>query len=88
MCNRPWALKQRILDDCGHLSNEDSAYAMSQLIGDKTKHIYLAHLSQEANLPDLAMMTVRHVLREENINLDCLNLYMTYPMQPSKVIQL
>ena len=67
MCNRPWSLKQRILDDCGHLSNEDSAYALSQLIGDKTRHIYLAHLSQDANLPDLAEMTVRHILKEENV---------------------
>ena len=88
MCNRPWSLKQRILDDCGHLSNEDSAYAMSQLIGEKTKHIYLAHLSQEANLPDLAEMTVRHILKEENIDLNKLNLHMTYAMHPSKVIKL
>ena len=88
MCNRPWSLKQRILDDCGHLSNEDSAYAMSQLIGEKTKHIYLAHLSQDANLPDLAEMTVRHILKEENVDLSKLNLHMTYAMHPSKVITL
>lgn len=88
MCNRPWSLKQRILDDCGHLSNEDSAYAMSQLIGEKTKHIYLAHLSQDANLPDLAEMTVRHILKEENVDLSKLNLHMTYAMYPSKVITL
>lgn len=88
MCNRPWSLKQRILDDCGHLSNEDSAYALSQLIGDKTRHIYLAHLSQDANLPDLAEMTVRHILKEENVDMNKLNLHMTYPMNPSKVIKL
>ena len=74
--------------DCGHLSNEDSAYAMSQLIGEKTKHIYLAHLSQDANLPDLAEMTVRHILKEENVDLSKLNLHMTYAMHPSKVITL
>ncbi len=88
MCNRPWSLKQRILDECGHLSNEDSAYALSQLIGDKTRHIYLAHLSQDANLPDLAEMTVRHILKEENVDMNKLNLHMTYPMNPSKVIKL
>ena len=73
---------------CGHISNEDSAYALSQLIGDKTRHIYLAHLSQDANLPDLAEMTVRHILKEENVDMNKLNLHMTYPMNPSKVIKL
>lgn len=88
MCDRPWILKQRILSDCGHLSNEDSAYALSQLVGDKTKHVYLAHLSQDANLPDLAEMTVRYILKEEKVDVNKLNLHMTYPMQPSKVIEL
>ena len=61
---------------------------LSQLIGDKTRHIYLAHLSQDANLPDLAEMTVRHILKEENVDMNKLNLHMTYPMNPSKVIKL
>ena len=50
--------------------------------------IYLAHLSQDANLPDLAEMTVRHILKEENVDLSKLNLHMTYAMHPSKVITL
>ena len=62
--------------------------ALSQLIGDKTRHIYFAHLSQVANLPDLAEMTVRHILKEENVDMNKLNLHMTYPMNPSKVIKL
>ncbi|MCL1950010.1 MAG: MBL fold metallo-hydrolase [Turicibacter sp.] len=88
MCDRPWMLKQRILSDVGHLSNEDAAYALSQLIGDRTKHIFLAHLSQDANLPDLAMMTVEFILKEEKVNLDRLKLHMTYPLAPSNVVQL
>ena len=60
--------------------------ALSQLIGDKTRHIYLAHLSQDANLPDLAEMTVRHILKEENVDMNKLNLHMTYPMNPSKAV--
>ena len=88
MCDRPWMLKQRILSDVGHLSNEDAAYALSQLIGDRTKHIYLAHLSEVANLPDLALMTVEFILKEEQVNLERLNIHMTYPLAPSKVIEI
>ncbi|MGL4373945.1 MAG: MBL fold metallo-hydrolase [Turicibacter sp.] len=86
MCDRPWQLKQRILSDCGHLSNEDSAYALSKMIGEKTKHVYMAHLSQDANLPDLAEMTVKYILKEQNVNMNKVGLHMTYAMHPSKVV--
>ena len=88
MCDRPWLLKQRILSDVGHLSNEDAAYALSQLISDRTQHIFLAHLSQDANLPDLALMTVEFILKEEQIDLERLNLHMTYPLAPSTVVEI
>jgi len=87
-CNRPWSLKHRILSDTGHLSNEDSAYALSQMAGLKTRHVFLAHISQEANLPDLALMTMRYILEEKKIDLKRLKLHMTYPLQPSNVINL
>ncbi len=87
-CNRPWSLKQRILSDYGHLSNEDSAYALSEMIGERTKHVYMAHLSQEANMPDLAHMTLKHILRERSVDLNQVGLHMTYAMHPSNVITL
>ena len=43
----PWSLKQRILSDKGHLSNEDGAGTMIRTIGNRTKKIYLGHLSKE-----------------------------------------
>mgnify|MGYP000628051303 CR=1 FL=1 len=54
---RPWMLKRRILDDQGHLSNEDSANLLLDLIGDRTKTIILAHLSEDCNLPSVALDT-------------------------------
>ncbi|HEL1018402.1 TPA: MBL fold metallo-hydrolase [Streptococcus equi subsp. zooepidemicus] len=54
----PWSLKQRILSDLGHLSNEDGAGAMIRSLGNKTKKIYLGHLSQENNIKELAHMTM------------------------------
>lgn len=54
---RPWLLKRRILDDQGHLSNEDSANLLADLVGDKTKLIILAHLSDDCNMPIIAKET-------------------------------
>jgi len=55
--NRPWMLKRRILDDTGHLSNEDSAKLLTDIIGDQTKTIILAHISEDCNLDAIAKET-------------------------------
>ncbi|AQP54299.1 MBL fold metallo-hydrolase [Vagococcus penaei] len=64
----PWGTKQRILSDRGHLSNEDGALAAIDVIGDKTKRIYLGHLSRENNLKELAHMTMTDTLRQHEFN--------------------
>ncbi|HEO3419767.1 TPA: MBL fold metallo-hydrolase [Streptococcus agalactiae] len=58
----PWTLKQRILSDKGHLSNEDCSETMIRTIGNRTKHIYLGHLSKENNIKELAHMTMENNL--------------------------
>jgi phosphoribosyl 1,2-cyclic phosphodiesterase len=58
----PWNLKQRILSDQGHLSNEDGAETMIRTIGNRTKKIYLGHLSKENNIVELAHMTMENQL--------------------------
>ena len=63
----PYHIKQRILSDKGHLSNEDSSYYLSRFIGDNTKVVILAHLSQENNNPDIALNTLKNCLIENNI---------------------
>lgn len=55
----PYYLKQRILGDRGHLSNESSGRLLCRLLHDKLKHIVLGHLSAENNLAELAYETVR-----------------------------
>ena len=55
----PYQLKRRILGDKGHLSNEKSGELLCRLLNDKMKGIFLGHLSQENNLPELAYETVR-----------------------------
>ncbi len=60
----PYHLKQRILGDKGHLSNKDSAYYLSQFASEKTKHIILAHLSEENNSPETALNTYKEAFEK------------------------
>jgi len=55
----PYYLKQRILGDRGHLSNENSGRLLSRILHDKLQTIILGHLSKENNLPELAYEAVR-----------------------------
>ncbi|MED3661639.1 MBL fold metallo-hydrolase [Ureibacillus sp. FSL K6-8385] len=63
----PWSIKRRILSDVGHVSNEDAAVAMSEVVEEKPTHIYLSHLSKENNMKELARMTVKQVLASYGI---------------------
>ena len=67
---RPLFLKNRIFGDKGHLNNEYSAHVMAQVIGENTKEICLAHLSQEANTKEMALDTYQRVFDEEHIYFD------------------
>ena len=58
----PYYLKQRILGDRGHLSNDTCADLISKLFTRKIKHIFLAHLSKENNYEELAYETVSYEL--------------------------
>ena len=55
----PYYLKQRILGDRGHLSNELSGQLLSQVLHDNFKGVILGHLSKENNYEQLAYETVR-----------------------------
>ena len=58
----PYPLKQRILGDYGHLSNEAGGALIRELLNEHVKEIRLGHLSKENNFPELAMMTVKQEL--------------------------
>ena len=60
----PYFLKKRILGMQGHLSNEQSAEVQANVISDKTKHILLAHLSQDNNVPEMALAESKKALKK------------------------
>lgn len=65
----PYILKQRILSDVGHLSNDDAGKAIVELMGSKYMTIFLGHLSEQNNYPELAYATVSSILAENRINI-------------------
>lgn len=84
----PWKLQQRILSDRGHVSNSDAAYAMSEVIGEQTKRIYMAHLSRENNYKELARMTVEQILQQQDCSVGHqFFLYDTDPEIPTELVQ-
>jgi phosphoribosyl 1,2-cyclic phosphodiesterase len=63
---RPWSLKQRVLSRHGHLSNEACMALFRQVVHSKTKHVILAHASQDCNRYELVESSVRQCLADLN----------------------
>lgn len=60
----PLYLKERILSQNGHLSNNACGEQVRKLVAQGTTHIVLGHLSQDNNRPDIAYSTVQSYLTE------------------------
>lgn len=58
----PTSLKQRVGGRYGHLNNEQAATLLSHLDNSSLQHIVAAHLSQQNNLPALAVAALSRVL--------------------------
>ena len=54
----PYYLKQRILSNHGHLSNENAGRLLCRILHDNLKSVFLGHLSKENNYEALAYETV------------------------------
>ena len=63
----PYNLKERILGKFGHISNETCGKLLSCVMNDKLKNVFLGHLSQDNNTPELAYLTVANTLEEFGI---------------------
>jgi len=65
----PWPLKQRILSRSGHLSNSVAADLIVKTMDTNTSEIVLAHLSEDNNNPDIALMTLKQRLNGSAVSL-------------------
>ena len=84
----PYYLKQRILGNRGHLSNDSSADLISKLLGPKLRYIQLAHLSKENNYEELAYETVCCELTNRGCNFSTLQLTVAHRDIPSPMVLL
>ena len=63
----PFPLKRRILSDVGHLNNEAAAKTLVEIYHPDLKWAVLGHLSKDNNVPDLAYLTAKQALEENQI---------------------
>jgi phosphoribosyl 1,2-cyclic phosphodiesterase len=63
----PQHLKERITSGTGHLSNAACGEAIAQHMSEHLRHVWLCHLSEENNHPELARKTVEATLRSYGI---------------------
>jgi len=78
----PPNVKLFIMGDLGHLSNTEAGESLVELLGEKTKHVLLSHISKDNNTPELAHDTLSKVLRRHGIT--DLDLGLTYHNQMAK----
>ena len=81
----PYFLQQRVLSDKGHLSNEQASNYLCKFIGESTKTIVLAHLSEKNNSEEKALETLNKTLEKNNINFN--NILIARQNEPTKVIE-
>jgi len=62
----PWKLKQRVRSNHGHLSNSAGSALLHDLIWAGLETVFLSHLSETNNRPELASEAVRQVLQRQN----------------------
>jgi phosphoribosyl 1,2-cyclic phosphodiesterase len=63
-----WPIKQRIYGERGHLDNVDAGRLLATIGADgRRRTAWLAHLSQEANSPEVALRVVRGILQMASV---------------------
>lgn len=59
-----WSLKNRVKGNRGHISNDESSKFLSDISNNRLKEVFLLHLSEENNTPNIAYNTLRDKLDE------------------------
>lgn len=81
-------LKQRIVRGCGHLSNDECAAALKRIVHPGLRNIFLCHLSENNNTPELAYSTSVQALQEVGIEKGTIHLRCLPRTCPSPVFNL
>ena len=65
----PEYLKARILSERGHLDNKDAAGYIKEIHSPALSHVFLCHLSEENNTPEIALAAMRKALEEKGLRI-------------------
>ncbi|MDO9541952.1 MAG: MBL fold metallo-hydrolase [Kiritimatiellia bacterium] len=64
---RPWVLKQRIAGRQGHMSNVHAAQMVAEIASPALRQVFLCHISQDCNRPELALKEIKHAIAKRGI---------------------
>jgi phosphoribosyl 1,2-cyclic phosphodiesterase len=82
---RPFSTKQRISSKHGHLSNEQAAELVAELIPQGLKRVVLGHLSSDCNCPHRAVEAVREKTGEHALEICVAEQHEVTPWQKLEV---
>lgn len=63
----PWKLKQRVRSNHGHLSNRAGGALLNDLLWQGLETLFLGHLSETNNRPELALDAVNQILARQTL---------------------
>ena len=81
-------LKMRIVQGCGHLSNDECASAIRRFWHPELKNIFLCHLSENNNTPDLAYKAAMEALEAVGVERGTISLRCLPRQYPSQLYTL
>ena len=83
-----YELKMRIVQGCGHLSNDECASAIKRFWHPDLKNIFLCHLSENNNTHDLAYKSAANALRQIGVEKGTVALRCLPRQYPSQMFEL
>lgn len=81
-------LKMRIVQGCGHLSNDECASAVKRFWHPGLKNLFLCHLSENNNTRELAYRVTAHALEEIGVEKGAVSLRCLPRQTPSQLLEL
>ncbi len=85
----PWFLKQRLLGREGHLSNQALSHFLAEDFDGSAAHLFLAHLSRNNNLPELAAEAASAALQKRRRDgYPSPQVHLTHQHKPTIVLEL
>jgi len=76
----PRFLKERVISDKGHLSNKTTSKYLKKIVGENTKYVILAHISEKNNTEDLAYECTKKELGDTKIKIIVAKQYEESPL--------